>query len=291
MDRLEAEKIVRQIRDIPSPTEEEIFLYTDALSFLIEKTGDTGYMMELGGYYYEIKNYDLALKYYEMAADKDNTSAYTCLGYIWYYGRTGQKDYDKAFMYYSKAMKRGDLVSAYKVADMYKNGYSVEKNYEEYKRIIRRLYTVIERNGFRRGPVSDILTRYARMMMEEGKNDEAIKAFRIARRNLTDSLEWNAFWGDLNVMKWLIGDLYKLIEPNPDDLDIYDLYYLLTKPWKGVLIYDGETEVESLMEDGECVIRFGDKWFRNTDDFFKKATVTGERITAHARDIEVRQKE
>ena len=30
----------------------------------------------------------------------------------------------------------GDMVAAYKVADMYKNGYYVEKDYEKYKLII-----------------------------------------------------------------------------------------------------------------------------------------------------------
>ena len=97
MDRQEAERLVNEIRDIPSPTEEEIFLYTDALNYLIEKTGKPEWMMELGGYYYEEKRFDLALKYYEMAAAKNDTSAFCCLGYIWYYGRTGERDFEKAF--------------------------------------------------------------------------------------------------------------------------------------------------------------------------------------------------
>ena len=83
-----------------------------------------------------MKRFDLALKYYEMAASYDYDEAYECLGYIWYYGRTGERDYKKAFEYFSKMMNKGHLVASYKVADMYKNGYYVEKNMETYKKII-----------------------------------------------------------------------------------------------------------------------------------------------------------
>ena len=75
-------------------------------------------MMELGGWYYEQRQFDLALKYYEMAAAGKDMQAYKCLGYIWYYGRTGKRDEEKAFRYFEKCMKAGDLQTAYKVADM-----------------------------------------------------------------------------------------------------------------------------------------------------------------------------
>ena len=38
--------------------------------------------MYLGGYYYEIKRFDLALKYYEMAATYDYDPAYEGLAYM-----------------------------------------------------------------------------------------------------------------------------------------------------------------------------------------------------------------
>ena len=45
-------------------------------------------MVELGALYYGQRSFDLALKYYEMAARKNNPYAISDLGYIWYYGRT-----------------------------------------------------------------------------------------------------------------------------------------------------------------------------------------------------------
>ena len=89
-------------------------------------------MMYLGGYYYEQRQFDLALKYYEMAAECDYDKAYDGLAYIWYYGRTGTKDYKLAFEYFHKLMDKGNLVAMYKIADMYRNGYYVEKSTEKY---------------------------------------------------------------------------------------------------------------------------------------------------------------
>ena len=83
-----------------NPSEEEIFLYTEAMNYLIEEEKNPQHMMCLGGYYYEIKRFDLALKYYEMAAAMNYDCAYECLGYIWYYGRTGEKDYKECFEKY-----------------------------------------------------------------------------------------------------------------------------------------------------------------------------------------------
>ena len=128
----EARKIQRDFYDKSNPSEEDIFLFTEAMGFLIRELSDPHDMMELGGWYYDRRRFDLALKYYEMASAYNIDAADECLGYIWYYGRTGEVDYKKAFEYYSKAAKRGDTVAEYKVADMYKNGYYVEKDYDKY---------------------------------------------------------------------------------------------------------------------------------------------------------------
>ena len=83
-------------------TEEEFFLYTEAAGFLIHETKDSEIMLNLGGYYYDQKRYELALKYYEMAMAHGNGDAAIGLGYIWYYGRTGTVDYEKAFHYFDE---------------------------------------------------------------------------------------------------------------------------------------------------------------------------------------------
>ena len=119
----EAKRVESAFYEKSAPTEEDVFLFTEALNYLIEETKDPGYMLELGGYYYGERKFDLALKYYELAAEYKLIDAYDCLGYIWYYGRTGKRDYEKAFKYFSLSAEAGNLQAAYKVADMYKNGY------------------------------------------------------------------------------------------------------------------------------------------------------------------------
>ena len=84
-------------------SEKDLFAFTEAAKFPIEETGDPEYIFFLGGVYCEESSFELALKYYVMAAEKNYEPALIGLGYIWYYERTGTVDYKKAFEYYSKA--------------------------------------------------------------------------------------------------------------------------------------------------------------------------------------------
>ncbi len=63
----EAKKIVDEYEYKSVLSEDEEFMLTEAMNYLIEKTKDTEWMVRLGGHYYEKKDFDLALKYYEMA--------------------------------------------------------------------------------------------------------------------------------------------------------------------------------------------------------------------------------
>ncbi len=258
-------------------SEEDFFLYTEALGFLIEKTHKPKYMLALGGVYYARRDFDLALKYYEMAAELGSEPAIEGLGYIWYYGRTGTVDYEKAFRYFSSL--KHNIVAQYKVADMYKNGYYVEKDYEKYKRIIERLYEDVKdmENPF--APVPEIFTRLASIRTKEGETDEAIRLYSEAKDVLAQRIEDNPFFGNLTIMKYLIKNLYELKAPDLKNIDLFDLYELLTKPVKVTFMYDGEKfVVEAVEEDGEVIISFDGKWYRTTDDFFAKASIDGLRL-------------
>ncbi len=278
----EAENIVRSFDEGRKFTDEEEFMFIEAMNFLIEERKDPRDMMYLGGYYYEKKHFDLALKYYEMAASMDYDEAYECLGYIWYYGRTGERDYGKAFEYFTKMMNKGNLVATYKVADMYRNGYYVDKDMNKYKSMIEGLYEKVQdcRNVF--DPVPEVYTRLARIRTEEGKRDDAVNLYLHAKDWLAQRIHFNAFFGNLNIMKWLIDDLYKLIEFDEDYFDFFDLYYLLNTPHRIKFFYeDEEMNLESVMEGDECVVCFNGKWYHSRDDFFKDAaTKDGTMLTA-----------
>lgn len=278
----DAEDIVRSFDEGRKFTDEEEFMFIEAMNFLIEERKDPRDMMYLGGYYYEKKHFDLALKYYEMAASYDYDEAYECLGYIWYYGRTGERDYGKAFEYFTKMMNKGNLVATYKVADMYRNGYYVDKDMDKYKSMIEDLYEKVQgcRNVF--DPVPEVYTRLARIRTDEGKEEDAVNLYLRAKDWLAQRIHLNAFFGNLNIMKWLIDDLYKLIEFDEDYFDFFDLYYLLNTPHKVKFFYeDEEMNLESVMEGDECVVCFNGKWYHSRDDFFKDAaTKDGTKLTA-----------
>ena len=63
----EARKIIREYEYKSVITDDEEFLLLEALEFMIDATKDTQWMVRLGGYHYDKRNFDLALKYYEMA--------------------------------------------------------------------------------------------------------------------------------------------------------------------------------------------------------------------------------
>ena len=276
----EARNIQDEFYENQNPTEEEVFLFTEAMNFLIEEEHNPADMLSLGGYYYEIKRFDLALKYYEMAATYDYDPAYECLGYIWYYGRTGERDFKKAFEYFSKLMAKGDPVSTYKVADMYRNGYYVEKDQEKYEEIIEKLYPRVKGMTNVFDPVPEVFTRLARIRVSQGRKDEAVELYLYAKDFLAQRISYNAFFGNMNIMKWLIDDLYELIYFDQENFDLYDLYYLLKSPHKITFMYNDEPQkLESVMEGDECTVCFNGKWYHSRDDFFKDACVDDVKIT------------
>lgn len=277
----EAKEIRNDFADKQTFSDDELFMFSEAMNYLIENEKNPADMMFLGGVYYDLRYFDLALKYYEMASTYNYREAFSCLGYIWYYGRTGEKNYEKAFKCYSKAMDMGCLTSTYKVADMYKNGYYVEKDYEKYKSMITDLYPKVKILNDVFDPIPEVYIRLAKIKIEEKDYKEALNLYSYAKEVLAQRISINHFFGNLNIMKWLIDDVYKIVEFDNEYFDLYDLYHVLKKPTKVVFEYDDKTyEIESVEENGECVIFFNDSWYRTIDDFFAKAKIEGELLTA-----------
>lgn len=277
----EALKLIEDFDSDPNPCKDKVFLFIEALEYLIHETGDPEYMFQLGGFYYDKKRFDLALKYYEAAAEKGNLDAINGLGYIWYYGRTGTVDYEKAFRYYSQAAEMGNLNSAVKVADMYKNGYFVQKDYNKYKSKIRSLYTKVKNAKYLGEPLPEVFTRLSRICREEGNIPTAVELLQDARPFLEQRMMANPFFGTLNQLKWLIDDLYSMVDFDSDYFGLYDLFWLLKEPKKVRFKYEEKYhQVEAVTAESEPEICFDGKWFRTCADFLAKAEIDGERLTA-----------
>ncbi len=277
----EAETMLHTYYELTSPSEEDEFRYIEALDYLIHKTKQSKYMMELGGWYYANKQFDLAEEYYLMAAELKDIDAYQCLGYIYYYGRVGQPDYKKAYTYYKLASDANDLIASYKLADMYRNGYYVKKDYEKYVSMIKSLYPKIKdaKNVFE--PLPEIYSRLARIYKQEGELGKAIQLLLYAKSFQAQRLMYNGFFGDLSIMKSIVMDLYQLMEFDQDIVDLFDLYYVLQAPAKVILSIDQkEHTIEAKEENKRIYISMDNKNYENIDEFFLRAKIDQERLSA-----------
>ena len=279
MDSKTAWKTFTDYYQLKNPSDEQVFLYTEAMKYIIETEKDPDVMLSLGGYYYGKKRFDLALRYYEMAAAYDLEDAYQCLGYIWYYGRTGHVDYKKAYEYFKRGYNKGNIESSYKIADMYKNGYYVEKDPAKYKEIIEDLYEQVKDDTVAWSHASDIFVRLASIRKEEGRKEDALELYLRAKDLLCLQMSWNYFFGQMNVMKNIVRSIHELAGFDDTDFDCFDLIEVFEQPMKVIFRYNHKRyEVESVKDEEGCSVRFANKWYRSAEDFLERAEIDNKRI-------------
>ncbi len=264
MDTSKALLAIQNYYDIENPTADDEFIYTESLKIMITETKDPKYMAELAWFYCDRKRFDLEIKYLEMAAECVYGPACEKLGYMWYFGQHGEKDYKKAFEYFTtgsetdKYGNEGSLWAKYKLADMYRFGLSVEKNEEKYRDLIEEAYEKVKHPVYLNEPFPEISLRMAGILSTEGRIDEAMQMLRDAKRFMAERLLRDAFWGHIEVMGRIVRFFYKLKAsceaeipfkmPEPH-WDFYDLFYLTEEPGTYVLSYlDRNTEKKIRIE-------------------------------------------
>ncbi|MBB1068895.1 sel1 repeat family protein [Limosilactobacillus sp. RRLNB_1_1] len=84
-------------------------------------------LLKVGAKAYRQGAYVKAEKYYQQSANLGNPQAACNLGYIYAYGRTGDRNPEKAFYYFSLASISGNANASYKVGDAYYWGDFVAK--------------------------------------------------------------------------------------------------------------------------------------------------------------------
>ncbi len=269
-------------------TPEEEFLYIEVMRYLIYAEQKVADMMCLGEFYYARKCFELALKYYEMAAAGDCADANMWLGCIWYFGRTGVIDYASAYQYFSKATEQGDATAAYLLADMYRHGHYVEADYNTYKTMIESLEMKAIVARYTDDPVPEIYVRIGGIRKREGLLDIATEYYTEAKEFLAQRIVYDPYFANLNLMRDLIREYYSVVRFDAKNAGLYDLYYCLQKPCQVTFVYSGKAyEIQAVEEDGECVIRFGKGWFRTIDHFFAAAMIDGELLTSIYDELEL----
>ncbi len=122
--------------DEPKPFPKVVRDFIEELYTVAFENGNPDAMNAIGALYYEgargfDQDFTKAVNCYKIAAENGSRQAQENLGYCYYYGRNMPVDYEKAFHYFALGAFDGHLISLYKIGDMYKNGYYVEKNLKE----------------------------------------------------------------------------------------------------------------------------------------------------------------
>ena len=293
MTETEARCLITDYYLSESHTEDDKFMFVEALRFLIDEYHNPNDMHNLAWFHAEEKDFRLYQKYLEMAAEYGYRPSYESLGYLWYYGQTGTVDYEKAFRYFSMGAESCDdhlrIGCEYKIADMYRFGYFVEKDEEKYVEIIERLYeecshpedlfSLIPPEFL---PWPALNYRMAGILESEGNITEALHLLGEARTGFAEYLRSNpSWWGNIEEMEKVVLMMHRL-SPSTDGLsDLYDLFWLSEKECCLTFRYRGiPCTVECIAEDGKMVIRFNNRWYRSISDFFEKAKIGGRPVTA-----------
>ncbi|MBR4760625.1 MAG: sel1 repeat family protein [Lachnospiraceae bacterium] len=289
MKTQDALKVLREYYDKSTPTKDDEFLFTEALGYLIEEPKDPKYMTELAWYYGSKKRFDIEIKYLEMAAEYGYIPAIEELGYMWYYGQHGEKDYKKAFEYFSKGAEgdsdqMGSLWCRYKLADMYRFGCGVEQDEKKYRQMIEEAYEKVRNPRRLNDPYPEIAYRLACIRAEEGKNETAIDLLKKSKRFMAERLSVEAFWGHIEVMGRIVRKLYELTEFDIQTATFYDLFYLTKEPCNlSFKYYDRKYKIEIKKDEEEnnekTAICFEGKWYRSFEEFCEKAKIENEKIT------------
>jgi len=290
MNTQQAEELIIRLENKSFTTKEEEFQLVEAIHYLFDETKDAKCLAYLGGYYYGQRKFELALKYYEMALELGYKKCSLYLGYVWYYGRTGIRDYKLAYEYFmnvitcnSKQIDKDEKREAsLKLADMYKNGYYVNKDYDRYKQIINDLYDDMDytkdHNVFDK--YIEVGLRKARIFEEEENTPSAIMLYYCCKDELAIRLRHNLFFGDINQMDWTINDIYRLVEFDSLDFDLYDLFYLLKEEHiVSFRHYKDTYTIESKLIDGIMNISLNNTYYKSFNDLLLKGNIKGESLS------------
>jgi len=83
-------------------------------------------------------NYQIALKYYTLAAEQNHGTAITNIGTLYNTGKGVEKDYYKGVEFHKKATLLNNPYADYNLALSYRNGLGVPRDIEKYRELLRK---------------------------------------------------------------------------------------------------------------------------------------------------------
>lgn len=167
----------------------------------------------LGVLYYSgragCKDYEKSLHFYQLADQEGYRLASENLAYCYYYGMGAETDYEKAYYYFSKAAIAGRYESMYKLGDMFRYGYYVDKDedmvrtaYIKAEYMMKQAWDTMDTDGLNYGSV------YMRLgdMYFEGigtaKNDDkAYECYQRAERGFYEQMRHGSHYNKKDLQR------------------------------------------------------------------------------------------
>lgn len=317
MDEMSANQILNEYANVKHQkiNKDENVLFMEAIYYLMHEKNDPGTMEWLGDIYNEQGRYDLAYKYWNKAIENGIKARIYSIGELYFQGRLGKPDYKKAYECFNKCIGlvgitdlEEELLESYRrlaklrIADMYKDGLYVSKDYDKYVAIVRMIHSDLEPTSELRksdGSHYEVMKRMGEITLKEyfdlqdelwalddeiaEKGQESSNYRYAAKYNLADCIKEVAEIKEkLETMQEIIALIYESIDHDIEEVDenddIYDLFHFLERTGKLNLVYKNRRyKIENRYRYGTMAIHFQNKWYRNLSDFFYKATL-GENI-------------
>lgn len=252
-------------------------LYFDSLEYLVEHD----WAKEVGWhemFFEELEKKGLGEEILQVFKDTVNPHALNSIGYKYLYGKDCLPDYKKAYRYFYHAEKLGNMDSRYHRALMFKNGLHVKKDYNKYVKMIESIVNeFIASGGENILPCIDFaFIELAKIYKEKGEDEKSLK-YAFKAKWLNDARVYNFL--EISKMPEILDTIYSMIPFDENDMDIYDLLYLLKKPSKARFFAKGKLyKVESIDMNGYCMVKFKNKYYKNAKEFFNKAIIEGKRF-------------
>ncbi|MCD8286884.1 MAG: hypothetical protein LUD50_06650 [Clostridia bacterium] len=226
-------------------------------------------------------------KILQIFQENQSDPVYACYaGDVMFSGFVGAPDYAKACEYYRFAVYRGCVRGFYNLAIMYRDGLGVEKDYNEYKRILLQGYNAVMECGKQCLPViADVMLELSRAGQACGKTKDAIKAVSLAVDGNECVWTQGAEVSETDIK--CVEQLYSLKSFSRSKRRLADFLYVLREPCKVCFrIHGMEHTAEAVASGEEVVVAYEGQYYKDAADFMNRAEIDGNPIRTYAKELQ-----
>ena len=230
-----SQDIIHEFCNILSPTKEQIDEYLSAIKFLADKKNLYA-MREYGNAMTYYGLYEVSKKYYNMVIElcrdannplSESSFAHIGLGNLYKNNCIGNCSYELAYRHYLTASSYGNDLAKERIAEMYRDGLYVKKNFNLYVKIITELYN---KNLTNDNFDLSLCYKMAEIKYDQKKYEECKKIVRkFELGSGFSSINYFFISTDVNSIIGIHEIKYKLGLVNEKEFDIFSIAALSKK--------------------------------------------------------------